>query len=605
MTIVSAGGAEHGTVSVEAGGTRLTYQPAHDYCGTDAFDYRLNGGSEAEVTVAVACVDDPPVAAPDAFTLSEDDDLAVLPVLANDTDVDGPALSVGEVTQPAHGKVWISGEGTVLEYTPDPGYCSGSGSPDTLTYAPAAGASTAVELDVECLVETTGAFSLDGAPDLFPAFDRGVDDYVIRCAEEPVKISATLEPGYSLSVDGSAPANGSIEEGVPLEAGQSFAFTVFHGAGSHTYQVRCLPSDFPTFSASVSGPREAEWYVVTPTLFASPAGTSDHYVAIFDNQGVPAWWFRTDGPHPPLDAKLLPDGNLAWLYYTGGGAEERRLDGTLVRTLDTTGSTADHHEILLLANGNYLMERYPEIPEVDMTACGGAASRTLLDSEIQELTPEGQLVWSWSAHDHIPFSEVPTPWRPQCNGNGDAYHLNSIEPDGDGYVLSFRHLDAVYRIDRESGAIDWKLGGVPRPESLTVVEDPLSATSEFGGQHDARILPDGTLTVFDDGTLQNRAPRSVRFSIDEVNGTATLIEQVQDAGTSASSCCGSTRRLPGGDWVTSWGSNPHVTEQTAEGARVFTLTFTQGFASYRASPISPGTITPEELREAMNVRFPR
>jgi hypothetical protein len=85
-----------------------------------------------------------------------------------------------------------------------------------------------------------------------------VDDYVVRCAEEPVEVSATLEPGYSLSINGGAPAGASIEVEVPLQTGQGFALTVFHGEGRHTYYVRCLPSDFPAFSASVSGPREAE-----------------------------------------------------------------------------------------------------------------------------------------------------------------------------------------------------------------------------------------------------------------------------------------------------------------------------------------------------------
>ena len=97
---------------------------------------------------------------------------------------------------------------------------------------------------------------------------------------------------------------------------------------------------------------------------------------------------------------------------------------------------------------------------------------------LQELSPNG-VVWSWLASDHIPVSEVTVRWQNQCGSPaGDIYHWNSVEPDGDGYVLSFRHLDAVYRIDQRTGAIDWKVGGVSRPESLIVIgDDQLSAVA--------------------------------------------------------------------------------------------------------------------------------
>ena len=109
----------------------------------------------------------------------------------------------------------------------------------------------------------------------------------------------------------------------------------------------------------------------------------------------------------------------------------------------------------------------------------------------------------------------------------DTYHINSIEPDGDGYVMSFRHLDAVYRVNKSDGSIDWKLGGVAQPASLNVVGDSFPAGDQFRGQHDARILSDGSLTVHDNGFIPGnlRAPRAVRFALDLNARTATLAEQ--------------------------------------------------------------------------------
>ena len=69
-TVIAASTPAHGVVVVTAGG--LTYQPDPNYCGSDSFDYKLNGLSSATVSVTVSCVDDPPVAVDDSLTVLED-----------------------------------------------------------------------------------------------------------------------------------------------------------------------------------------------------------------------------------------------------------------------------------------------------------------------------------------------------------------------------------------------------------------------------------------------------------------------------------------------------------------------------------------------------
>ena len=445
-------------------------------------------------------------------------------------------------------------------------------------------------------------------PSLFPTFDASVSDYVVRCQpSNEVQVSVSTPQNVRASVDGGPWSKGNFTQTVSLSTGQSFDITFIKSHVATTYFIRCLPSDFPTSTATRDGPTQAEWYAVAPSIGIAPPGESHQYVAFFDNNGVPVWWMRSVGSTIPLDAKLLPNGDVAWLHLTfnsPAGAEEHRLDGSLVRTLNTVPGGADQHDIQLLPNGDYLMGLTFGRSGVDMSSCGGSTSGTLWDFELQELSPNGGLVWLWRASDHIPFSEVTARWQSQCATGGDIYHWNSVEPDGDGYVLSFRHLDAVYRIDRGTGAIDWKLGGVPRPESLTVFGDPLSAVSTFCGQHDARVLDDGSVTVFDNGT-GCRPSRAVRFAIDDTAQTATLLEDVRDSDGASSGCCGSTRRLPDGDWVSQWGNNPYLTEQTGTGVSVFKLSFTQGSFSYRANPVLPGELSRAALRAGMNAQYPR
>ena len=118
------------------------------------------------------------------------------------------------------------------------------------------------------------------------------------------------------------------------------------------------------------------------------------------------------------------------------------------------------------------MQRYVRRDHVDLSSLGGPADATVLDGEIQEVTPQRQLVWSWNSADHIGIAETEFPLsaiRTQIDGQEayDLVHLNSLQRDGDGILVSARHVNAVYRIRRADGGVDWKLGGSGAPRAST------------------------------------------------------------------------------------------------------------------------------------------
>ncbi len=151
----------NGAVVITGGGTGLTYAPSANYCnnppGTtlDTFTYTLTpGSSSTTVTMTVTCVDDSPLAVADAATVVEDSGANAVNVLANDTDVDGGAISIASVTQPANGAVVITGGGTGLTYAPNANYCNNPPGTtlDTFTYTLAPGSSsTTVTMTVTCV----------------------------------------------------------------------------------------------------------------------------------------------------------------------------------------------------------------------------------------------------------------------------------------------------------------------------------------------------------------------------------------------------------------------------------------------------------------------
>jgi len=398
---------------------------------------------------------------------------------------------------------------------------------------------------------------------------------------------------------------GKARRSAKVSLGPDRAITVEARAagGTSRYHLRCLPADFPAFQ--VSGPgAPSRLYVTTPSL--ALGGTGGHYVAIFDNHGVPVWWYRDAGT--PIDAKLLPGQLIAYATFNGPDPSYlvRRLDGTLVSKVRSPDGEIDDHELQETAEGNDVYLVYQPKQHVDITSLGGPADATVLEGRIEEIAPNGKLDWSWSTDGHVDPSESiawakPIVSTPIDDASGapqyDVYHANSVSISGNLVVVSMRYENAIFGIDKKTGNILWKLGGTPTPQSLTVVGDP-HPTSPFSGQHDARILADGTVSLFDDESLTGR-PRAVQFEIDAAAHSATLLRSLSDPTIDASSCCGSARMLSDGNWLVSWGGDPTFGEYGADGTPLLRIQF-DGLFSYRAVPVATSKLRVAALREGMD-----
>jgi len=466
-------------------------------------------------------------------------------------------------------------------------------------------------------------------PALAPAFNVGITDYVVRCTPAaPVQVTIAATPGTTVTVDGKPWSGTTISVG--LNYGQSFTIEAKSPGSTQDYYVRCLPPRFPTWTSQRPGSPQAAFYVVAPSL----GFWSTRWVIVYDTNGVPMWWMAP-AANQPLDAKLVPRGgasDVLWADMQGGnvnvgpGAEEHSLDGSFARTIHTVSPAGgptyslNPHEVQLLANGDDLVIGGYSRPGVDLRSIGGTANATILDDVVQEITPSGVAVWTWDAYDHVGINEVDSQWRDSAiagTGTHDVFHINSAVTDSAGNLLiSLRFTNAVFYVNNPGaatspGTVVWKLGGIATQKdggTPLTISDPGCSGTCFGGQHYARFFDAGdgklSVTLHDNGTARGRAPRAVRYLIDTGAGTATRVEQVTDPAVSSASCCGSARKLPGGDWVASWGANPLVAEYSPSGARVFSITFS-GSYSYRVDPVLPGVLTREALRAAMNTISPR
>ena len=230
-----------------------------------------------------------------------------------------------------------------------------------------------------------------------------------------------------------------------------------------------------------------------------------------------------------------------------------------------------------------------------------------LDGYIQEQTPSGKVVWSWSSADHIPLSDTAPRWWKRLLGNPhpnleghdqiDIFHLNTVEPYGkDQYVISSRHTDAVFGISKKTGEVLWKFGGVKTPESLKIEGDDPHADYPIAGNHDARMTGN-ILSVHDNATnIEGRQPRMVRYRIDLKNRTATYVGQGIDPKVTKSHCCGGVRPF-GTGWLVAWGNNPYVSAFTSKDALAFRMKVP--IPVYRAVPVPP-QVSEADLNAAMD-----
>jgi hypothetical protein len=446
-------------------------------------------------------------------------------------------------------------------------------------------------------------------PALRPAYRSSVPDYTVRC-NKPVTFRASVPEGHGVAVDGAEAGSGEIERELALKPGQAFRFSV-DGRG---HNVRCVPGDFPRWRVRGRGVAGVQWLVFAPDeRKEKPAGAP--YSAIADRYGVPLWWMKPQGASP-LNTRLLPDGSVTWARLGGPFSQtwwdRVKLDGTPLQPFKTDGPVgADHHDLTLLPNGNHLMIVYRPRRGVDLRRFGGSRRTTVLDGVVQELTPDGRLVWQWSTKGHVTLRETAFSHAAVIFEGKTAYdliHMNSVTYDGPNLIFSGKGVNAVYAVRRSTGKIVWKLGGTHRRESLRVRRDPFGRVP-LAAQHDARVLPDGTLSVHDNGEFQHRRlPRIARYRINARKRTATLVEDVRDRRLHASYCCGSGTRLAGGRWLISWGANPLITElDTARHKHrpIFTIKLPHELFSYRVQGVRPGVVSREALRAGMDAMHPR
>jgi hypothetical protein len=251
----------------------------------------------------------------------------------------------------------------------------------------------------------------------------------------------------------------------------------------------------------------------------------------------------------------------------------------VMRVRAGNGYQADLHELLLTPRGTALIVVYSFV-EADLSAVGGSPDGRVLDGVVQEIDLQtGLVVFEWHSIDHIALEESRWPLPDSPGAAWDYVHLNSVGVDDDGNLLvSGRHSWAVYKVDRTTGEVLWRLGG--RRSDFA-----LGPGARFAFQHDVRRRADGALTMFDNaaGPPKTRdASRALALELDEEAGTAEVAGQIEHPDRVSSESQGSAQNLRGGHTFIGWGSQPYFTEHGPDGRLLLSGRLAEGNDNYRA-----------------------
>jgi hypothetical protein len=368
------------------------------------------------------------------------------------------------------------------------------------------------------------------------------------------------------------------------------------GGATAQYTLHAKPLDYVRYTYTASAPEAGDLYL-TPF---DPQGFAAPYAYIVGADGGLKYYYRNPRGRNLYDFKktVLPGGATRYSFYDTAARAIRVMDGAfnLLENVvalafpDGNSYAVNLHDHVILDDGHYILGVYASKTVNNIPALPGQAL-FVGGNGLQEIQ-NGVAVFNWLTTDHPELYACSTEDNAYAQNNGAEYaHWDSVQVDGDGnWLASFRHLDAVLKIDRSNGAIRWILGG-------PCDQFALAANQKFVHQHDARRAPDGRLSLFDNAN-GGAASRVVAYNLDEagktlVTGNPALpgfAEYSADMHQSVN--FGSAQMFADGKVLVGWGEfqgllNDVSEFDSASGAQSMHLAlspsaYSNGYFSYRA-----------------------
>jgi Arylsulfotransferase (ASST) len=362
----------------------------------------------------------------------------------------------------------------------------------------------------------------------------------------------------------------------------------------------------PTVTINQSSTPNTGGILLTPNPTLGQATTSQSGPMIVDPKGNLVW-FDPKAPGTALDFSVQQyEGRPVLSWFEGTVTSAGYGDGDFVLYDETyrkvaevdagNGYHADLHDFQVTPRNTALLIAYNPIL-APAKVIGRAYDRVVIDAVVQEIDiATGAVLFEWHSVGTIGLGESYVPLPDKLTDPYDYMHANSVALDGDGNIwLSARHTSAIYKIDRVTGALYWRLGGKQ-------TDFDMGKGTNFMWQHDARPHGDGSLTLFDNaasapGVADRATSRALFLSVDERALKVRYQRDDESPQRALALSQGDAQSLPNGDMFVGWGAVSEYTEFGPFGAVKLDATINGNSASYRAyrfnwigRPSSPPTV---------------
>ena len=325
-------------------------------------------------------------------------------------------------------------------------------------------------------------------------------------------------------------------------------------------------------------------------IFISPSsGPGQNGPMIFEPDGTLVWFRPVPAHTDATDLRVQQYAGkpvLTWWegqVIDGHGRGEDNIYSTAYEPVATVragnGLQADLHEFDLTPQGTALISAYEPV-HWNLSSVGGPSDGLLNDCVVQEIDVKtGLVMFEWHALGHVAVGDSYAPVPHLSSTVYDFFHLNSIQPQGNGDLLiSARNTWAAYLIKATDGAILWRLGGKHSTFAL-------GPGVRFAWQHDVELLPEGNVSIFDDEASPPEGPesRAITVALNYTAHSATLVRQLTHPGLRIlTQSQGNAQALPEGEELVGWGEAGYVSQFSSTGALTFDMHLSAPGESYRA-----------------------
>ncbi|MDU1912059.1 aryl-sulfate sulfotransferase [Fusobacterium sp.] len=250
----------------------------------------------------------------------------------------------------------------------------------------------------------------------------------------------------------------------------------------------------------------------------------------------------------------------------------------------------ESHDSLIIDDDHYITAAYfgKIVNNVDKDLIENHNGSRVIASILQEVK-DGKVIWQWDSTEHPELYKLSVEGNDFKNSTSkwaDYIHFNSvtIDPKDGNLICSFRNIDSILKIERGTGKILWILGGKGDQFGLTEEQ-------KFSRQHYARVIKDGSITLFDNGNLKEKS-RVLEIKIDEKNKKVLNYKDFY-LNDYFSPACGSTDKLDDKKdvFIIGWGmgdfsKRENMTEiDFSTNKKTFELIFHGNMTTYRITKI--------------------